>query len=365
MPTNIGMPELIILFKGLGVSAVARGERGAAALIVIDDTETEERCLKLETTEDFTSEEQAKYTTENVQIIKDALAGVPQELYIFNMKSESVIADILLNVGGKVPSNCWIGLVSSVTADHTEISAWTKAKNLTGKRFKSFVYNATSTDDKHVVNYTNANVKFADDRGTQEGWKAIGYLVGLLAGLSLNLSVIAKELDVLESVEEPEDLDTAISNGEFVLFNDEGVVKVARGVNSLVTIGQDVTEDMCQINVVEKMDQIYTDIQTAWKNNYKGKYPNLLDNQILLISAIDAYYQGLESTYLLDKNYDNTTEVDIEAQKLANYSKYGEETVKAWDDMEAIQMTVGTKVFFKSNVKILGIMEDMYLNIYM
>jgi hypothetical protein len=359
------MPELLIEFKGLGVSAVARGERGAAALIVVDDTDTEERCLKLSTIEDFTSEEQAKYTAENVSSIKDALAGVPKELYIFNMKSESVIADILLNVGGKVPSNCWVGIVSSVVADHTEISTWVKAKNLTGKRFKAFVYKATSTDDMHVVNYTNTNVKFADDRGIQAGWKAIGYLVGLLAGLSLNMSAIAKELDVLESVEEPEDLDTAISNGEFVLFNDEGVVKVARGVNSLVTTGQNITEDMCMINTVEKMDLMYTDIFTAWNKNYKGKYPNLLDNQMLLISAIDAYYQGLANDYILDKNYDNTTAIDTEAQRLANYSKYGKEAVDSWDDMKVMQMTVGAKVLFKSNVKILGIMEDMYLDIYM
>ena len=365
MPTSNGMPELLIEFKGLGVTAIERGERGAAALILIDDTQAEETCAVYETIEDFTSGEQNKFTADNVAVIKDALAGVPSELYIFNMKTLSTLADILAVVGGKVPNNCWIGIVKETVADHNELATWIKAKNNTGKRFKGFVYKATTTDDMHIVNLDNDNVTFSDDRGKLAAWNAIGYLVGYLAGLSLNLSAIAKTLDVLESVEEPADLDTAISEGKFVLFNDEGKVKVARAVNSLVTLGQDVIQEMTQINVVEKMDLIYTDIYTAWNNGYKGKYPNLLDNQVLLMSAIDAYYKGLGRTYVLDKNFDNKVEVDIEAQRLANYTKYGQEEADSWDDMKVMQMTVGTKVLFKSNLKILGIMEDFYLNIYM
>lgn len=41
MSTNNGMPELEIAFKGLGVSAIKRGERGDAVLILEDDTEGE------------------------------------------------------------------------------------------------------------------------------------------------------------------------------------------------------------------------------------------------------------------------------------------------------------------------------------
>ncbi len=37
---NIGLPKLDIVFKGLGVSAIQRGEKGVAVLIIRDDTDT-------------------------------------------------------------------------------------------------------------------------------------------------------------------------------------------------------------------------------------------------------------------------------------------------------------------------------------
>jgi hypothetical protein len=179
------------------------------------------------------------------------------------------------------------------------------------------------------------------------------------------MSVIAKELTKFDYVTEPTDLAVAIANGEFVLINDEGVVKVARGVNSLVTTGQDVTEEMCMINTVEKMDLIYADIFKAWDGNYKGKYPNILDNQVLLISAINGYFEGLETDLVLDPNFDNKSMVDVEAQRIANYPKYGQEVAEAWTDTKVLQMTVGTKVFLTANNKITGIMEDFFFDIFM
>ena len=75
MPTNNGMPQLDIVFKGLGVDARKRGERGDAVLIVKDETvgETKKKYTKIG---DFTSEEQAKFSPENVAYIKDVLEGL-------------------------------------------------------------------------------------------------------------------------------------------------------------------------------------------------------------------------------------------------------------------------------------------------
>ena len=66
----------------------------------------------------------------------------------------------------------------------------------------------------HVVNLTNEGEE-----------KSIPYLLGYLAGLSLDVSAIANPLK-LDSVIEPDDLDEAINNGEFILYNDEGEVRV-------------------------------------------------------------------------------------------------------------------------------------------
>lgn len=364
MSTNNGMPELEIAYKGLGVSAVKRGERGDAVLIVEDDTEGAPK-KKYTTISDFTSEEQAKFKTENVDYIKDALEGAPLSLYVFKLGTEGVLADLLNKIKGIIPRNSWIGILSATAKNHTDLGTFIEGENKNNKkRYKTIVFKGTTPDDMHIVNQTNEKVVFPDERGEVVGDKAIPYLIGYYAGLSMMMSGIAKPLK-FKSVTEPEELDVAIGNGEHILFNDEGVVKVARAVNSLVTIGQDVTDDMTHINTVEKMDLIYCDLYKAWNDSYKGKYPNILDNQMLLISAINGYFKTIARDYILDPNFDNRVEIDLEAQRLANYPKYGEEVVKNWDDAYAMKMTVGTKVFLKANIKIPGIMEDFFFNIYM
>ena len=86
---------------------------------------------------------------------------------------------------------------------------------------------------------------------------------------------------------------------------------------------------------------------------------------MLLISAINGYYKGLARDYILDPNFENKSDVDVKQQRIENYSKYGQDVVDGWDDLKAKKMTVGTKVFLISNIKISGIMEDFTMPIYM
>lgn len=363
MATTNTMPQLDILFKGLGVTALTRGKRGEAALILKDTTPGSPKKY-YRTIEDFDGEEQKKFTADNVKYIKDALEGLPLKLYIFKLGEEDVIADKLKLINGIIPRNCWIGTPEITYAP--DLVTWVKAKRKNDKkRYKMIGHKLTSPDDMGIVNFTNEKVTFSDGRGEVSGIQAVPYLLGFLAGISLNMSAIAFELGKFSSVVEPEDLDTAIKNGQFILFNDEGRVKVARAVNSLVTLGQDVILEMTHINTVEKMDLIYCDIHYAWNESYKGKYPNITDNQMLLISAINSYFKGLAIDYVLDPNFDNTSYIDLVQQRLANYAKYGQEEVESWDDEKVRNMTVGTKVFLKANIKISGIMEDFYFNIFL
>ncbi|WP_373078131.1 phage tail sheath C-terminal domain-containing protein [Fusobacterium varium] len=363
MSTTNTMPVLDIVFKGLGVTAIQRGERGIAVLILKDSTEGDPKKY-YKTIEDFGSEEQAKFTAENVLYVKDALEGIPLKLYVFKIGEEEKIEDKLVIIGGKIPRNCWIA--TNDDTFKTSLLTWVKAKVKNNKkRYKMLGFKLTGADDMHVTNFTNEKVTFSDKRGETTGDKAIPYLLGFLAGISINMSALAFELAKFKSVVEPEELDTAIKNGEFVLFNDEGIVKVARAVNSLSTLGQDLTIEMTHINTVEKMDLIYCDIYTAWDKSYKGKYPNILDNQMLLISAINSYYKSLARDYILDPNFENISMIDIEAQRLANASKYGEDVVAEWSDEKVKEMTVSTQVLFQANIKISGIMEDFKFPIYM
>lgn len=364
MSTNNGMPKADIVFRGLGASAVKRGERGTAVLILKDDTPGENK-LKYKSISDLTKEEQAKFTPGNLLFLKDSLEGTPLELYVFKMKNDDVVSDILNKVKGIIPRNCWIAIQSSLSADQDDLISFIKSENKNDKkRYKGLVYKGTNPDSMHIVNLTNETVTFPDDRGEITGDNAISYLLGFYAGLPLTMSGIAKPTKFI-SVKEPEDLEKAISNGEHILFNDEGIVKVARAVNSLVTLTQDITIEMTHINTVEKIDFMYTDIYKTWNESYKGKYPNILDNQMLFISAVNGYFKAISKNYILDPNFKSKSEIDVATQRTANYPKYGEDVVDSWDDAYAMKMTVGTAVFLKANIKISGIMEDLFFDIFM
>lgn len=364
--SNIGLPSLDLFFKGLGASAVSRGSKGVAILIIKDDTDETFTFKEYASVADLTSIEAAKYTAGNLQYIKDALVETPKKLIVARMGTEDTFADLLTLIKGKAPRNCWIGIAEGLVADHDSLVSFVKAENTNNKkRWKVLAYKATTTDSIHIVNLYNDKVVFADTRGEQTGEKGISYLLGLYAGLSLDISAIAKTLSYFTSVTEPADLEVAVNAGKLVLFNEDGVVKVARSINTLQTTGGNITDDMKFVLIVEEMDLIYTDVVDAWNGSYKGKYKNGMDNQLLLVGAINTYFKELENSQILDPNYSNVVSIDIEAQRLANIPKYGEETVNSWDDKQAMTMTVGTKVFLTASTKLLNAMEDFNFNIYM
>ena len=138
---DIGLPKLDIIFKGLGVSAIQRGTRGVAILIIKDDTNKTFDFATYNSYADLTSTEQAKYTATNLQYIKDVLDGVPLKVIVARMdKTAGVLADLLAKVKGVAPRNCWIGIAEGATADHDALVTWVKTENLNNKRcYKAMV----------------------------------------------------------------------------------------------------------------------------------------------------------------------------------------------------------------------------------
>ncbi len=365
MATGNTKVNINVQFSGLGATAFQRGERGAMALIVLDNTDVTFTHVKYNTIAEFTSTEQAKFTADNVQFIKDSFVGIPLELHVFRMDAITpVIADTLAEMGGIIPKNCWIALADATVATTDAIVTWVKSENATNKKvYKFFAFTPTTSDDRHIINFKITNVVLADARGAQTGDKAVPYITGVLAGLPLNNSATYKKFPLLSSVTPPADIDAAIGNGEFVLNNDEGNVICERGVNSISTIGGDITKDMTFINVVEKMDLIYNDINQTFKDFYVGKYNNTSVNQTNFINAIRAYFNGLEQDEILDPDFDNRVDVDIEAQREANRPVYGA-VVDSWSDDQVIVATVGTEVFLRGFIKIPNIMEDLDFEIF-
>lgn len=361
---NIGLPNISLTFTGLGTSAIQRGSKGIACIIIKDDTDKTFEFAEYKSIDELTSTEVTKYTAANAQYIKDCLLGLPNTVIVARMDIAGTLADLLVKIKNKKFD--WIGLAEGVAADHTELSTWVKSVNSSEKKkYKCVVFNATTTDDCHVVNFTNTDVIFKDTRDKVTGEKFIARLVGVFAGLPLTRSAISYTFDDVESVTEPDNLEEAINDGKLSLLNDDDGVKVARSVNSLVTTGEGITDDFKYILIVETQDLIYNDITSTWNKFYKGRYKNSADNQFLLIGAINSYFKTLEKEGLLDADYNNVASIDVEKQRLANIPKYGADIVSTWDEAKVIEMTVGTYVYLKADIKILNAMEDFNMVITM
>lgn len=350
----IGLPVIDITFKKLAATIVQRSAAGIVALIIKDDTDP------AHAVKEYTSQlsiDKTKFTAANLEFIKDVFGGGAAKVIVLPVSSasESTVAEAVSKLGTRKYN--WIGLADGSNEEQTDLSAYIKEQETAKKSVKAVVFQAGSPDCQHVVNFTTNTITYTDCTSIS-GRDFVPRLLGLLAGLPLTRSSTGYEFDDLLSVEEPESVDSAINKGEFVLYNDEGIVRVARGVNSLVTTSPTISDDFKKILIVETLDQIRDDIRTAFKNDYLGKYRNKYDYQVLFISAINSYFDELEDDDYLDNTYDNIAQVDVESQRAA-WTAAGKTEAAEWDEQTVRNNSFGSKIFLSGSIKVPDAMEDL------
>lgn len=156
------------------------------------------------------------------------------------------------------------------TEDQQELATYIKTKNVNSpmKKYVAVVYDASVTDNKYIINVKTPSVveygKMVD---------MIAYLprlTSIFAALPLNRSSTYYSLDELTDISEPEygedeDINSYIDEGALMLYNDDGVIRIARGVNSLKTITSTESEEMKKIVIVDAMNIITEDIAAEFK----------------------------------------------------------------------------------------------------
>ena len=355
----LGMPSIEVTFKQLAATAVRRSSRGVLALVVRDDTADTPEIASFTTYLDIKED---AYTKENMAMIKRAFTGQPAKVIIVKQAVDGT-TEALKTALDSILFN-WLTMATSSESDQEAIVAYTQNRNKTrkGKKVKALVYNVATADDIQIVRFTTE--KAVMDETEVAGWKLLARIAGVLAGLPMTRSATYYELADIQSVTEPEDLDKEVDEGNLFLFNDEGVVRIARAVNSLTTTGTTYTEDMKSIAIVEAMNLMEEDIYTTFKNDYLGKYKNSYDNQSLFIAAVNGYFKDLSKEEILDPNYSNLAGVDVEAQRDA-WLATGKAEASEWDELTVKKNTFKRKVFLAGNVKILDAMEDLFFPITM
>ncbi len=358
----IKLPNIEVSFKQLAGTLIERSERGIVILIVKDDTD------KTFEYKEYNSiiaaqKDKALFTTENLKYINDIFNYSLSKLAVVRIdKTGGSMADALQIVEHNIKSG-WVTIADATQEEWTTLVSWIKTKETERKTYKAVVYKASVCDCKHIVNFFNEQVTFADERGTVTGDKYCPSLAGILASCNVRKGSTYFKCTNLTSVKEVANNEDAVANGKLILINDIDTVKIALGINSLTTTdGNTSTEDMKYIDTVEAMDIIMDDISTVFKREYLGNYKNNYDNQVLLISAINSYLKQLAGENILDNTYANKVDVDTESQRAA-WLGVGKAEAESWSEQKLKDTAFKRSVFLTGDIKILGSMENLTLSI--
>ena len=351
----VTLPKINIAFEQLATSFIERSERGIAVLIVRDANAPEGGAFFKY--KDAT-EVKETYTADNLAAIKDALSFGPSRVDVAVVGTAGTMAAALQLVT-KNEKTGWITVVGGKSSDWADLVSWIKARENEKKSWKAVVFNANAPDSMHVVNFVNAKVTFADERGEKDGSAYLPSLAGIFARCNIVRGCTNFLCSNLTHVEEQADNEAAVGAGKLVLVNDEdGEVRIGVDVNSLTTTnGLTLTEDMKYIETVEAMDIMRDDIGSTFREQYLGQYRNTLNNQMLFISAINYYFFQLAQSNVLDPEHDNHAEIDVTAQRAA-WVGSGKAEAAEWDDAKVRANAFKRNLYFAGDVKILGSMVN-------
>ena len=333
----VHLPSISIIFRQLAGTFIQRSARGVAVLIVKDDTEG--KGGPYYRFGDATQIPEGEFTAQNEQYIRDALSFGPLRAAVVKIGTSGQLAQALAVLVQREQTG-WVTVCGGASKDWTDLVSWIKAREKEEKSWKAVIYNASAPDCMHIVNLTNANVAFADDRGKQTGDKYTPSLAGLLAACNVERGATNALCANLTSVEMPEDPEAAVGSGKFILINVDDQVRVK------------------YIETVEAMDMMRDDIAQAFRQDYMGKYRNSTANQMLFLAAVNEYFRQLGEENVLDPEHDNTAQVDVESQRNA-WIGAGKTEAADWDDGRVLATPFKRQLFLAGDVKILGTMADL------
>ncbi|MEH6940778.1 phage tail sheath C-terminal domain-containing protein [Bacillus sp. JJ722] len=346
----MGLPEINIEFKGKAVSAIKRSAMGIVALVLKDDTG-----------DFFTKEyksieeiESADWKAENLDYINKAFLGTPKKVICERQDTTATDLNAVLKRVGSKKWN-YLAIPEITDTEKEAVATWIKTKRKNDKKTGKVVLPYMESDDEGILNFTTKDIKVGEKVYTTAEYCA--RLAGAAAGLPFTRSLTYFVLDEVDSITESDTPNEDIDAGQLILINDGENIKIARGVNSLVTTTLVKTEDFKKIKVVEVMDMIMDDIRDTFNKEYVGKVPNTYDNQVLFFTSVNAYLKGLAAEDILDPSYNNFATVNVEAQRLA-WEGIGTNT-ETWDDLKVKLMSFKSNVFAGGNIKIVDAMEDL------
>lgn len=357
----MGLPSIDIIFKSKAIAAIQQGSVGVLAMVLKDAGVA---ALTNYMLTDVT-EIPATLTAANQQYLNNAFIGTPKSIKVSVIPDNAADYTTALDYLETIQWN--IGCIPGIAdADTTTVASWVKSMRDAMERKVIMALPHSASDYEGIINVTTDDIKVGSNTYTASQYSA--RVAGLVAGLPLTVAPtyqVFTEVDDVPHLKKA-DAGAAIDAGEFILYHDGVKVKVGRGITSLVTTTEDKGADWKKIKLVRIFDKVYTDVKGAIEDEYIGKVQNSYTNKLLLIAAINAYYETLEQANVLDSGK-NLCQINASAQKTylksIDYTTTDGRDVTQMTDQEIKEANTDDKVFLTSTIKALDAIEDVSLEI--
>ena len=359
----MGLPDIIIEFSKKAVTSTQMGILGVVGIILKDAKNA--GAMVLRGVDDIPTGDSA-FSEANTAYIERAFLGAPSKVIVYTLPAEATEYAEAFKFFATQKVNYLVGAPDITPELATAMATWVSSIRKNTTRRPVAVLPNTEGDNRAVINFSVVNSSETEKIEVgEEAYTEAEYcsrIAGLLAGLDLKVSATYKPLSEVTAIPsaEEEEVDTAVDAGKLTLYNDGERVVIARGVNSLVTVSEEATEDLKKIKISAIQDLIETDIYSTINQSYIGNYSNSYDNKCLLLTAIKNYLRGLEATeggkgYL--KADSSTVEINVAKQK-QYLESIGVDTSEM-DEQAIKEANTGSKVFLKGTISILDAIEDV------
>ena len=354
----MAMPEINILFKTLAKTASIRSARGVACIVVKDST--------VEGKYVYTREKQItqSYDDDNLSLVKEAFNkyGVTKLVVYAIDKTGGTLADALNNLK-KVEINY---LACNFALEENDVTLLKQFKETRVKNNMDLQIIANvAADDEYFINFASTGISV--NGSAIEPHRFMCKLAFILSSIPQTESATYYVLDDVTAVTEIENENEAVEAGKLFITFDGEKYKLSRAVNSKTTLAANEKKDLKKIKITEGKIIVKGDIYKVFRDKYIGKCNNDYNDRLSLVSEINRYLTNLAYEGILNIDYDNRVELDVDAMR--DYMETEAETdtsdMKDIDVLKDAEGLCGSKVFIKGQVRFIDAMEDITLVLYM
>ena len=354
-------PKFKVVFKELAVTAIKRMQRGTVIMLLKDDTNA---LIDKVVYTGLGDVKKTDYTAENYDRLTLAFLGNPYKVVVVKVGDDT---DAFNEVLAKLDfyNNYILCYPEGEASEFTAIQNYIKKIREKNNYSKAILGGALSPDAEYIINFTTEGIK-ANVNGEVKEFTTGDYtcrVAGALSGLSASRSLTYFELPEIVECTLPEDADLDVKAGKLVVIHQDGSFKFGRGVNSLITLGDGITEAFQKIRVLDILDTIANDIVSTFRLYYVGKYTNNFTNKCMFITAVNAYLSDLAAEGLLEA--ENTNKVYLSIEKIKSYLKGKGKDVTDMTDKEIERANTGSYIFLDGVCSPTDAMEDLDLSVYL